>query len=465
MSETTFDPYQRSPEAIAEPPETLGAILKQTGPGMILAASIVGTGELIATTILGMRAGFTLLWLVLISCFIKVFVQIELGRYALSSGKTTLRMFRDIPKVGAIFTWWWLLMTLCSQNQIGTMIGGTGYTLSALTGLGGPTALWACIVTLITIALLVRGSYRLIERFLTAMVVLFTLMTIVSVILLQWTPDAVTWAKVQSGLTFSLPPMAVGAAFAMIGITGVGGSELVAYPYWCLEKGYARDVGPTEQTSEWERRAKGWLKVMYVDAWISMAVYTVATIAFYFLGATLYEPGLSPAELEAKMKTMNSVEKMIPTLGSMYAPVMGSKGAMIFITIGGMIVLYSTLFAATAGNSRITADFLHVEKLVPLRDREHRTKMVGIFCVVLPLLGLVLFLLISDPALMVTIGGVAQALTLPMLGGVAVYLRYRRMDSRLTPGVIWSIFLWLSLSGFIIAACYGLWVQWQKWIS
>jgi Mn2+/Fe2+ NRAMP family transporter len=71
-----YDPYELSPDAVLEPPRTFGQILSKIGPGMILAGAIVGTGELIATTNLGARAGFALLWLVLLSCFIKVFVQI-----------------------------------------------------------------------------------------------------------------------------------------------------------------------------------------------------------------------------------------------------------------------------------------------------------------------------------------------------------------------------------------------------
>ena len=68
------------------------------GPGLILAASIVGTGELINTTGLGAKAGFSLLWLIVLSCVIKVFVQVELGRYAITHGKTTLAAFGLAPR-------------------------------------------------------------------------------------------------------------------------------------------------------------------------------------------------------------------------------------------------------------------------------------------------------------------------------------------------------------------------------
>ena len=46
---------------------------------MVLAASIVGSGELIATTTLGAQVGFAALWIILVSCPIKPVVQAELG--------------------------------------------------------------------------------------------------------------------------------------------------------------------------------------------------------------------------------------------------------------------------------------------------------------------------------------------------------------------------------------------------
>ena len=43
------------------------------------------------------RAGFSLLWLVLIGCVIKVFVQVELGRFTLIVGRTTMDGLNEVP--------------------------------------------------------------------------------------------------------------------------------------------------------------------------------------------------------------------------------------------------------------------------------------------------------------------------------------------------------------------------------
>src|SRR5690348_17746579 len=122
MTETEEnDPYALPADAIQEPPNSLTEAVKQIGPGLILAASIVGTGELINTTGLGAEAGFSLLWLILLSCVIKVFVQVELGRYAITHGRTTMEAFDSLPgpRLGASWICWlWLIMMLTTQAQI-----------------------------------------------------------------------------------------------------------------------------------------------------------------------------------------------------------------------------------------------------------------------------------------------------------------------------------------------------------
>lgn len=51
-------------ESILDPPRTLRGVLRNIGPGLILAGGIVGSGELVATTRTGAEAGFALLWLI-----------------------------------------------------------------------------------------------------------------------------------------------------------------------------------------------------------------------------------------------------------------------------------------------------------------------------------------------------------------------------------------------------------------
>ncbi|MGE3804439.1 MAG: TIGR03067 domain-containing protein, partial [Gemmataceae bacterium] len=315
---------------------------------------------------------------------------------------------------------------------------------------------FAIAVTLATMALLVTGSYRIVERVTVSLVVLFTFMTVACVLMLPYTENSFSWGNLAEGFTFRIPESAIMAAFAMIGITGVGATELIMYPYWCIEKGYARNVGPNEETDSWLGRARGWLRVMYLDAWVSLVVYTLATIAFYFLGAAVL------FEYTAGAGLPDTPEKMLDALAAMYAPVLGDAAANWFIVIGAFATLYSTLFAAVAAHSRTLTDFLRINNFVTLRDQKDRLFWIRVFALLLPVTGLILYLFMNNPVLMVAIGGIMQAVTLPMIAAAAVYLRYRRTDRRLLPGNLWDVLLWLSALVLFVVAGYGIWKQLTK---
>ena len=131
----TDDPDALSREAIEAPPVSILAALRRIGPGIVLASSIVGSGELIATTTLGAQVGFAALWIVLVSCAIKPVVQAELGRYTIVTGKTGLDGFNGVPGPRAGVSWlvWaWVVTVSLTLLQVGGMYGGVGQVLHVL---------------------------------------------------------------------------------------------------------------------------------------------------------------------------------------------------------------------------------------------------------------------------------------------------------------------------------------------
>ena len=119
---------------LRNPPETVTGTLKELGPGLIVAGGIVGSGELIATTATGAEAGFWLMWIIIVGCVIKVFVQLEIGRYVILTGKTTLEGIATLPGLKIKGThwiaWFWLAMFATSTAQQGGIVGGVGQALS-----------------------------------------------------------------------------------------------------------------------------------------------------------------------------------------------------------------------------------------------------------------------------------------------------------------------------------------------
>jgi len=306
--------------------------------------------------------------------------------------------------------------------------------------------IWATAITLISIVLLVIGRYRLIQNVSTALVASFTLVTIINLVYLQALPEwRVSMGDLAAGMSFNIPEgKGLMVALAAFGIIGVGATELIQYPYWCLEKGYAKWTGPLDQSPDWERRARGWIRVLKWDAWCSMVVYTFATVAFYLLGAAILgRTGLDPGG-----------DQMVRTLGQMYVPVFGEAAQAIFL-FGAFAVLYSTFFVATASHARVCADALRVFGVAKGGEENYR-RWVKIFCIALPLLFLASFAVFRAPKLLVLAGGTFGALMLPLLGVAALYFRYRRCDSRLVPGRIWDVGLWVSVVGLFIAGGFAL---------
>ena len=231
-------------------------------------------------------------------------------------------------------------------------------------------------------------------------------------------------------------------ALAAFGMIGMGAGELLMYPYWCLEKGYAKHTGLRDQTKAWLDRAKGWIRVLQIDAWLSMVLYTFTTAVFYLLGAAvLWRTGLNPDGSD-----------MVRTLSEMYVPVFGEWAQPVFL-FGAIAVLYSTFFVVSAGYSRMVADAFG---LFGYHDGSEaaRLRWTRWISTIWPILALITFIFVANPVAMVLASGVAQAVMLPMLAIAILYFRYRRTDSRLTPGRIWDTFLWISSFGLIIA---GLW--------
>ncbi len=448
-------------DGVLEPPRGFRDTLRYLGPGLILAGSIVGSGELIATTRSGAEAGYALLWLIILGCVFKVFAQVEICRHCITHRETTLTALDEIPKVGRAISVFWMITFLFGLGQLGGIVGGVGQALdlalpipeSILGGRGD--FVWAVVVTLATILLLTVGGFSLIETVCVALVGTFTLVTVGNVIALQTHGEwAIHWSDLREGLSFGLPE-AVGdsapliTALAAFGIIGVGASELVAYPYWCLEKGYGRFIGVRDESDGWLRRARGWIRVLQVDAWGSMVVYTLSTVAFYLLGAAvLHRLSEVPEGLD-----------MIKTLSSMYRPVFGKAGEMILL-LGAVSVLFSTFFVSNANKSRLMTDTLDVFGLVKLKGNDPlRQRWIKFFSVFFPLLCLSIYWWIPKPALLVLLSGLMQSLLLPLVAFAALWFRYKRSDPRLRPGRLWDIMLMLSFLGFVVI---GFYIAWEK---
>ena len=443
------DPYRLDPSAIREPPTTWAGSLPYLGPGFILSASIVGSGELIATTALGAEIGFIGLWIILLSCTIKVALQLQFGRYVILTGKTVMDSFNRLPGPSIRGVNWSIWLWLAAQPfkilQVGGIVGGLAILLAQVLPALSVSA-WSWISATIVALLVSINRYRFVERTCLVLLSIFTLLTITSVIALQWTGFALSMPDLLSGLQFDLPTGAIVVVFGTFGLTGVGGDEIMQYPYWMLEKGYARYAGPPNSDDpEWQRRARGWIHVMYLDALLSMVAYTIVTIAFYLLGAAvLHSQGLTPKGHE-----------LITVLASMYTDSLGDWAKSVFLA-GAFVVLFSTLFSALAAWTRTYTDAFAKLGWCDFEDARSRERMIKLLAWVFPFLWAALFLVYNAPVAMVVLGGVATTAILLLVVYAAVVFRISEPAPALRPTLAFDVALAVSCVSIAAFAVYVL---------
>ncbi len=368
------------------------------------------------------------------------------------------------------FTWLWLATVVVMFVNGGAILGASGQALELALPLHSlfPNLLpeetstyWGIIVAIVSALVLLSGGYKTLERISVGLVATFTVITIVCTFLLQWTGFAITPADVREGLTFDLPTtLTAGVVLTALGMyagTGIGTSEMSSYTYWCVEKGYARNTGEREPGDRWPQRARGWVRVMYTDVLLTMVVYTVSTICFYFLGAAVLNArGLNPSGAET-----------LSVLESIYTETLGDWAATLFV-VGGFFVLFSTVLSGVAGGTRTLADGLCVMRIINPRDYAARLRFTRIFVVITLTLYSLTYALFEDPPAMLMISSMVAVVLYPVLGLGTLYLRYRDVDPRILPGKLTTFWLWVCALALAVispaAALFALALK-QGWIA
>ena len=441
------DKYIITEKTIKEPPVSFTRQLKFLGPGFILSASIVGSGELIATTILGAKAGFIAFWVIIVSCLVKVAVQLEFGKQAILTGETVMSLFNKLPGIRFGRAGWavWIvgILTTLKIVQLGGMIGGSAVVLNMLFD-SLPLYIYVILLVIITASLIYGGYYKAVEKVSLIMVVAFTVTTLIAIIVLRYTPFNFTWKELSSGLQFRLPSEYVAVAFGAFGITGVASDEIIAYNYWCIEKGYAAYTGPRNNSDEWRNRARGWIRVMYLDAVLAMIIYTSVTAAFYLLGAAILHEN----------KIVPQGNEVIEAISSIYTQSLG-EGAKLIYLIGAFFVLFSSVFATLAAWTRLFSDIFGQTGFINFFEPEQRKRTVKWLAWIIPAAWALMYFFIKLPVLMILSGGIVGSVLLFVVVFAATQF-YMKRKQYLPSGNLYFFAFMTSVVSIICVGFYGL---------
>ncbi|MDC0289526.1 Nramp family divalent metal transporter, partial [Akkermansiaceae bacterium] len=199
-----------------------------------------------------------------------------------------------------------------------------------------------------------------------------------------------------------------------------------------------------KEREAWLMRARGWIRVMQIDALASMLCYTLMTALFYLLGAAI---------LHGQSLTLDD-GNLIEILSRMYTDTLGPWAKNVFL-IGAFVVLFSTLLASLAAWSRLFSDAFGRFGWINFEVEAERKKSIAFLSVLFPIIWTLLFFTFQAPGLMVIIGGSLTTLILLIVVYATLIMRYRWLPTELRPGKVFDTILWLSAAAIAGAGVYS----------
>jgi len=321
---------------------------KYIGPGIVVAATGVGAGDLVATLIAGSNFGYTLLWAAVIGCVVKISLAEAAGRWHLSTGRT---LFDGWASLGRWTTYFFVVYVVIWGFVYGAAaMSSSALPLQALFPDVFPAAWsikpWAIICGLIGLTFVWFNKYAIFEKVMTVLVGVMFVVTVYLAI--RVTPHL---GDAFAGLLPVLPDEKDSVLNTLGLIGGVGGTiTLAAYGYWVNAKGWTN---------------AGWMKVMRLDNRVAYITTGIFVVAMLFVGAEL---------LHASHTQIAAGDKGLIDLTAILQAQYGSATAKLFL-IGFFATSFTSLIGVWHGVSLMFADF--VERYRRARVRADRVSVTG----------------------------------------------------------------------------------------
>ncbi len=225
--------------------------LKNIGPGALVAAAFIGPGTVTSCSKSGADYGYVLLWAMLLSVISVIIMQSMAARLGIVSKMGLGQALRaKFSGKGARIVLAILVIAAVFIGNIAYETGNiTGSVLGvqvAAPGLDNATGkvIIALVIGIIAFILLISGSYKYIEKFLTGLVVLMGVLFFVTAIAAK--PD---WGEVLKGIFgFKVPDVQGGSTWMTI--AALMGTTVVPYNIYLHASSAAKKWGNEKQTTD-----------------------------------------------------------------------------------------------------------------------------------------------------------------------------------------------------------------------
>jgi Mn2+/Fe2+ NRAMP family transporter len=401
-----------------------------SGPGLLLAATGVGGGDLATGSIVGSLLGTAVLWAVLVGALLKFIVTEGLARWQLATGETVLE--GAVSRLGPVVLWTFLpFLLLWSFFVASALMSASGITLHAIfpyfADARDGKIVFGIASGLVGLAMVLIGGYRLFEIAMRVCIgAMFVTVVTTAVMLWPGTADVIRGLLIPripditgEGLTWTI---------ALIG--GIGGTVTVlCYGYWLREEDL---VHPDD------------LRTCRIDLATGYLMTAVFGVAMIIIGTTLRIEGEGTGLLvtlsERLVDVMGPFGKwlfLIGTFGAVFSSVLGVWQAVPYLFAD----CWSLLRQSEGGTAR---------RAVDTRGMPYRVYLV--LLAFLPMLGL--FFSFREMQKLYTVIGAwffpALALVLLVLNGRRDWVGERFRNRPVTTAALVAVVLFFS------------WVAWDS---
>ena len=406
--------------AAGEAPSGWGNRLKLVGPGLVVAATGVGAGDMVSSLTAGTEFGTILIWAVILGAALKFALTEGLGRWYMATRTTILEGWHSMG-------WWASIYFIVYLALVTFFFGAAAPSASALAtdamfpGLM-PFWLWAVLHSVIFgFGICILGRYRLFERVMEVFVGLMFLTVVGLAILL--TPSL---GELAMGTI--VPRMPEGSLpFVLAVIGGVGGTfTLVSYTYWVRERGW---------------RQPSWIPMMRTDLSVGYIMTGIFMVAMLVIGA----------ELLFANGTSISDEGGLVALSDPISERFGPVASWLFL-IGFWAAATSSITGAWNGGAYLFGDLVRTLRRVPEEEGEEYLSETGFFFraflvwITFPPLLLLTF---NEPVAIVIIYASLGALFMPFLAITLLWLLNLRVPRQFRSGLLSNLILGVSLLIFL----------------
>ncbi|GAB3376836.1 Nramp family divalent metal transporter [Spongiibacter taiwanensis] len=396
--------------------------LAQLGPGIVIAATGLGAGDMVTAAAAGTQFGSALLWAVALGALIKFGLNEGLARWQLCTGTSLLSGWnRHLPRwVAGYFFLYLLVWAFLVAAALMAACGLAAHTVFPALSINA----WAAIQTLAAAGLIALGRYPLLE---TAMKVLIGLM-FVTVLTAVAATDFEQIEILPALLPTHFPEDSLTMVLAVLG--GVGGSlTLLCYGHWMNEKGWRSPDNLTQAR---------------VDL---IAAYSLT--ALFAMGIMLLAAAAAPTDASGLGILLAMADSLGANLGSVFRGLfLAGFWAAVFSSMLGVWQGVPYLFADTLRQFRQRGE---ARGEVDTRGRAYRGFLL--YMAVPPLL----LLQFGKPVWLVLVYSVAGAFFMPFLALTLLYLNNRYLSGGGRNSIASNVLLLAGLLLFVVVALAEWW--------